>query len=223
LFTLRPTDEAVDHHDQHQDQHGGGQQALHSDEGTASMKKIRPSAAGMNSPSTFRRESTTSRTKRRTGPLSRWQQVGVLACHHLLAAFGRFGPAGDAVGPCVIAGQLRPPISLRRRRASAASSGRVRPGPRLPWLRFGVGLPFGAVVPLASGGLASAAVGDVIAIRLVFLAAQQLHACQIICWTMTADRPPYARSPRLLRRQPHGRRGRRGDRARLATAAPTTN
>src|ERR1700737_5102381 len=41
------------------------------------------------------------------------------------------------------------PISLRRRRASAAVIGAGATGPRLrvAWLRLGVGLPLGAVMP----------------------------------------------------------------------------
>src|SRR5829696_8861080 len=130
-----------------------------------------------------------------------------------------------------------PPTSLRRRRASAAVIGAGATGPRLraASLRFGVGLPLGAMVPptaalwpaSASEPAESAPSSESelsflrpSSLTLVRLLARRCcPACTcaigaIVCRHAGSD------SPRLLRRQPDGRRGCPCDRGRLAPRAP---
>ncbi|SKV13257.1 Uncharacterised protein [Mycobacteroides abscessus subsp. abscessus] len=77
-------------------------------DGTANMVKIRNSARGMNNPSTLRRESTISRAKARTGPLSRGSRYAsspaiifsrLSAMRARRSAFSTLRSARESLGP----------------------------------------------------------------------------------------------------------------------------
>ena len=182
LVHLAAQREAVDHHDHHQDQHRGGDQALHLRRRHASMTKIRPSAAGMNSPSTLRRESTMSRTYGASVPC-RGAAVGLFAGHHLFAAVVHLGAAFDPLGLALLPAQLGPAEFLAARRASAdghrcgCDRSATAVGLRV-WGWAGPWAPSCRAVP-APPRRTRPRRPTVVRSRVALLAAQQLHVCQV--------------------------------------------
>ena len=169
--------------------------------GTASMMKIRPSAAGMNSPSTLRRANRRCRArKRRTGPLVARQQVGVFAGHHAFAALGHPGAAGGLLGPAffaLTAWGRAVPCAVRLASAVVIGAGATGPRRRAGLAAFGRGPALRGGVPRTPFGVGSRCpAGRARTSSAVVVAAQQLHVCQVTSRPSSFDAP--VQRPNLL-------------------------
>ena len=184
LLTRRPISNPSIDHDQHQRQHRGRQRALnlrrrhrehHEDQAErGGHEQAEQVAAGVHD--------VADEAAHRA--LVAGQQVGVLAGHHLLAAIGRVGAAGELLGLALFLAELRAAQLLaplaglggrhRRRRDRAALAGGLAALRRRPALGRRRAWPHG--LPRRS---TSSTEPDSSGCGVVLLAAQQIHVCQV--------------------------------------------
>ena len=170
----------------------GEMQPLHLGDGTASMTKIRPSADGHEQAEHVAARVDDVADVAAHRALVAGQQVGVLAGHHLFAALGHVGAACDALGLAFLAAQLRPADLLAAPPGFGGGHrrGRDRAALAAASLRFGVGLPLGAVVP-AIGARTSRRPASVVAVALLTAAASQRLGLLLLAAAAASRLPDY--------------------------------